>query len=153
MAAKITVEMKGLDSLIARADGTRLLRRPLRRGLRRMGKVMKAHVVAIARPISASLARRVKVEVDRDFTPKWVKVVNRAAWVHVAERGRRPGAKGPPMGKLRGGFAAGRVVSARGLPGHRVMARAAAASQRDVAAVNREISREMEAAWNARGRR
>lgn len=162
MAAKITVQMKGLDTLIARAEATRLYRRPLARGLRKIGKAMKANVVALARPISRSLARRVRVQLDRDYPPQWVKVINRAAWIHVAERGRRAGAKAPPVaefrgrpavGRIRGGYPSAQLIKRRGLPGHHVMERAAAASQRDVMTINREISREMEAVWNARGRR
>ena len=74
-------------------------------------------------------------------------MTNSAAWINVAEVGRHPGAKMPPVGVLKGGYAAAKAVSIRGLPGHHVMARAEQASRSGVQASMETAARDMEALW------
>lgn len=147
--AVMEISISGLAELYQRANSDRLIRQPLRKGLRIVGNSVKRHVVRIATPVGRSLARRVSVKVDRHPTPRWVRIANRAAWVHVGERGRRPGAKRPPAKALRGGFAAAKVVAERGLPGYRVMERAANASQPDLHELVGDLTRGIQRAFGA----
>lgn len=149
MARRVNVSVKvdGARELIQRAELERFIRRPLRKAFRTAAKAVKARIIQFARPVSRSLTRRIRVEVDRAPVPEWARVINRAAWVHVAERGRRPGAKLPPASALRGGFAAARSVSRAGLPGHHIMERAARASGADLDRAFDEAAREIERRW------
>lgn len=149
---RVDVKITGLRQAVARAEAETIFRRPLRKALRGMGKLVKANVVATARPISRKLARRVRVKVDRARVPAYVRITNGASWVHVAEEGRRPGAKQPPVTALRGGFAAAKAVAERGLPGHHFMARARSASEPGIAQLVRQLERTMDAIWRGRGR-
>lgn len=147
----VGLRLDGLDDLVKLASEERLLRRPLRKGLRGIGKTIKATVVRLARPVSKKMARRVTVIVNKAPTPAWVRVRARHPAVHVFEVGRSPGAKAPPAGKLKGGFAAARAVSKRGRPGFHVMERADRASVASVQQMVGELSRDIEAIWKGRG--
>jgi hypothetical protein len=148
--ARVSIEIEGLKECIAAADAERTFRRPLRKTLREAGKLLKTNVVAIGRPVGRSLVRKLKVTVDRSPTPTYARVSNKAAWVNVAEVGRRAGAKMPPPGALRGGFAAARTVAARGLPGHGVMKRAAGATASQMPALTRDLEQGMTLSWNGK---
>lgn len=145
---RVHVEVKGVGEAVIRAEAERAFRRPLRKMLRAAGNVLKKQYVSLARPVSRKLARRVRVTVDRSPVPEYARVAASAAWVHVAEVGRRPGAKLPPATALRGGYGAAFVVAVVGLPGHHIMQRAVAAAQPDINNTIRTMSREMEAQFN-----
>lgn len=152
-APTLRMEVKGVAELVDKceAGGKRILAKPLKKAFRAAGKVVKAHVVTIARPVGRSLTRKIKVSIDRGMAPAYVptyaKVKNSAAWINVAEVGRHPGAKMPPVGTLKGGYAAAKAVSIRGLPGHHVMERAEQASRAGVQATFAAAASEMEQAW------
>jgi hypothetical protein len=148
--ARVSIEIEGLKECIAAADSERTLRRPLRKTLREAGKLLKANIVAMGRPVGRSLVRRLKVTVDKAPLPTYARVSNKAAWVNVAEVGRHAGAKMPPPGALRGGFAAAIAVSRRGIPGHGVMRRAAAATSAQMPALTRDLDQGMTLAWNGK---
>lgn len=150
MAERLGITIKGLDDLTEHVREMPFLRRPLRKGFRTAAKAVKAAVVRRAGALSRRLARRTSVEVDGSYVPAWARVTNKAAWINVAEKGRHPGAKMPPVRALRGGFAAARAVSRRGLPGHQVMSGAAKDSEPQVRAIMAATAREVEALWRAR---
>lgn len=146
----VGLKLDGLDSLVKVATEERLLRRPLRKGLRGIGKQIKANVVKTLRPISRRAARATTVIVNRAPVPAWVRVRSRHPAIHVFEVGRSPGAKAPPMGKLRGGFAAARAIKRRGRPAFHPMQRAERASVATVDRMVAEVGREIEAVWRGR---
>lgn len=149
----LSIEIEGADKLIAKCQegGKRVIAKPLRTAFRVAAKAVKANIVTVARPISRSLTRKIRVSIDRGigpvYAPRFGRVVNSAPWINVAENGRHPGAKMPPIGVLRGGFAAARVVAERGLPGRGVMSKAEQMSRPAVAAAFAAAAREIEAAW------
>lgn len=145
--ASVSVEIVGLERLLAKVATERLARPALRRALRAAARSVKAEVVARARPISKRLARRTTVRTHRAPVPQWAKVINRYPGAHAIEKGRRAGAKMPPPQALRGGLPAARVVARRGIGARPFMAPAAAASR---AVVSRELAvaaREIERQW------
>lgn len=151
--SSLAIEIEGADKLIARCQegGKRIIAKPLRTAFRVAAKAVKANVITTARPISRSLTRKIRVSIDRGigpvYAPRFGKVVNAAAWVNVAENGRHPGAKMPPIAALKGGFAAAKVVAVRGIPGHGFMSKAEQMSRPAVVAAFAAAAREIEAAW------
>jgi hypothetical protein len=149
----IHIEVKGADKLIKKVEqgGQRLLKKPLTKGMRAGAKVVRANVVTTARPVGKSLTRGIKTTIDKGsaplYVPNFAKVKNSAPWINVAEVGRHPGARMPPPGVLKGGYAAAKAVSVRGRPGHHVMARAETASRPGVQSAFDAAAREIEALW------
>jgi hypothetical protein len=140
----IRVEVKGLEQLRNKISSDKIAKKALRSSLRDAAKVAKANLLARARPISKRLARA-KVSIGRDLTSAKVKPT--AAWARTAEKGRRPGARMPPPGVLKGGFAAARRVSQRGLPAHPFVAPAARDSAADIVKILAEAGKAIEADW------
>jgi hypothetical protein len=147
------LEVKGADKLIKKVEngGGKLLKKPLTKGMRAGAKVVKAHVITTTRPVGKSLTKGIRTSIDKGsaplFVPKFAKVKATAPWINVAEEGRHPGAKMPPVGVLKGGYAAARAVSIRGLPAHHVMARAEQASRPGVESAFAAAAREIESLW------
>lgn len=148
MATAITIEIKGIARMQERIKGNTLARKALRDSLRKAAQSTKAVATRRAGIISRGLARRTGSGVFRDLSG--AKVVNRAAWANVAEKGRRPGAKMPPVGALRGGYPAAALVAKRGLPARPFMAPAARESKPAIEAALRDGARAVEAAWAGR---
>lgn len=144
---KMKVEVKGLKELAERAQAERAIRRPMRRGLREAAKAAKASMAGVARPISRRLARRIRVAVDRRPVPLWAKATYTYAGAQAIERGRRAGAKLPPVGALKGGFAARKAVAARGVPARPYFERAKRAAEPAVQAIMGRVAKEIEATW------
>lgn len=140
----IRVEVKGLEQLRAKIASDKLAKKALRSSLREAAKVAKANLLARARPISRKLARA-KVSIGRDLTSAKVKPT--AAWARTAEKGRRPGARMPPPGVLKGGFAAARAVSRRGQKPRPFVAPAARDSAADIVKILAEAGKAIEAEW------
>lgn len=140
----IRVEVKGLEQLRAKISSDKLAKKALRSSLREAAKVAKANLLAKARPISRKLARA-KISIGRDLTS--AKVIPTAAWARTAEKGRRPGARMPPPGVLKGGFAAARAVSRRGQKPRPFVAPAARDSAGDVVKILAEAGAAIEKEW------
>jgi len=68
-------------------------------------------------------------------------------WARTAEKGRRPGARMPPPGVLKGGFAAARAVSRRGQKPRPFVAPAARDSAGDVVKILAEAGAAIEKEW------
>ena len=135
MASGTLIKVENLEKLMAKLDGDRVARRTIRKTMRLAAKAAKAKMVGRARPISRKLAR--------------ARVSPTAAWAPTAEAGRRPGAKQPPMGVLKGGFPAARLVAKRGLPPRPFVAPATRDSAAEVARILRDAAKEIEAAWRS----
>jgi len=144
MADLVRIEVKGLEQLRDKIGSDKISKKALRSSLREAAKVAKANLLAKARPISRKLARA-KVTIGRDLTS--AKVVPTSAWARTAEKGRRAGARMPPPGVLKGGFAAARAVSRRGLRARPFVAPAARDSAGDVVRILAEAGKEIEADW------
>lgn len=144
MASDTLIKVTGLKEITAKLDSEKVARRTLRKALRLAAKATKVRLLAKARPISRRLARA-RVKVARDAMS--ARVIPTAAWAHVAEKGRRPGAKQPPMGVLKGGFPAARLVAQRGLPPRPFVAPAARESVAEVVKILRDAGKEIEAEW------
>jgi hypothetical protein len=140
----VRVEVKGLAELRAKIAKDKFAKKQLRSSLREAAKVVKANLLSRARPIGKSLARA-KVSIGRDLTSAKVKPTSR--WARTAEKGRRPGARMPPPGVLRGGFAAARAVSRRGQPPRPFVAPAAQDSAADVVRILAEAGKSIEKDW------
>lgn len=146
MASGTLIKVENLEKLMAKLDGDRVARRTIRKTMRLAAKAAKAKMVGRARPISRKLARA-RVKVARDALS--ARVIPTAAWAPTAEAGRRPGAKQPPMGVLKGGFPAARLVAKRGLPPRPFVAPATRDSAAEVARILRDAAKEIEAAWRS----
>lgn len=151
MGGGIELRLTGLDELIRRATTERLVKKALRTAMRQAGKAMKAEYIIHARSFSRRLARRVRVKIKQGPAPAYlpieVKVFPRYAGGPAIVSGRRAGAKQPPVGALRGGFPAARVVAQRGLPGHPFVPAVMAAVAPKVQHLLAGVGRGMEGAW------
>ena len=145
MPRTIGIEVVGLEKLRQKVGNDKLLKKPLRRGLRLAANAVKKRIGARGRPISRKLAKKIKVTVGRDLMSATIRPT--AAWANTAEKDRRPGAKAPPAGVLKGGWAAAQVVARRGLRPRPFVAPAAEDSRADVQRILQDTAAEVEAAW------
>lgn len=146
MASDTFIKVQNVEKLLEKLDSQRLAKKTLRKAMRLAGKTAKGFMLARARAISRKLARA-RVKVARDGLSARVKPT--AAWANTAEAGRKPGAKMPPPTALRGGFAAARAVSMRGLPARPFVAPAARDSAGAVQAIIRDAAKEIEQQWRS----
>jgi hypothetical protein len=146
MASDTLIKVVNLEKIMAKLDGDKVARRQLKKTMRLAAKAAKVKLLARARPISKRLARA-KVTIARDGLS--ARVTPTAAWANTAEKGRRAGARMPPPGVLRGGFAAARTVSQRGLRPRPFVRPATADSAAEVSRILADAATEIEAMWRS----
>lgn len=160
--AFIDLKVTGVERLQARAVDERVLRKPLRKLMRQAGQVVKQEYVSRARGVSRRVARRVRVKLRQGKAPAYITesihVMSRYGGAPAIVSGRRvagmSGARGkpvkmPPVGALRGGFAAARLVATRGIPGRPFVEATFATVKPRVESLLRDGTREIEAAWRS----
>lgn len=146
--ASVSLEMKGLEALRQKVDGG-MTRRILKVTMREAGKAAKAAMQRRTRPISRRLTRRVKVQIDRAPVPSWAKAINTYAGAAAIDSGRQAGAKAPPAGRLRGGYAAAQLVARRGIRARPFMEPARDDVRGEVNRLLDNAAREMERVWRS----
>lgn len=146
MASDTLIRVVNIEKIIAKLDSERAAKKILRKTMRAAAKVTKQRMLTRARVISRKLARG-RVKVARDAFS--ARVIPTAAWANTAERGRRPGAKAPPITALKGGWPAAQAVAKRGLPARPFVAPAARDSAADVQSLLKGAAREIELQWRS----
>ena len=148
MPVGVKIDGKDAHRSVRRLTATdRAVIKQMKAGLREAARLVRAEMHQRASAISRRLARRIKTKIDRFGTE--ARVINSYAGVWAIEKGRRPGAKMPPLKAVRGGYPAARLVSRRGLAARPFLKPTADAMAGQVKAVLSRVAREIEAQWRS----
>ena len=115
MPVAIRVKVEGFGELDGRLKAAKVLGKPTRRYLKRMGNIMKKAVMERT-PVDRGNARAsYDVKIDKRVVPKWVRVTNRVRYIGDLHYGTQP--HRPRITKRLQGWASRHGFSRKGLEG------------------------------------
>jgi hypothetical protein len=156
----LSVKIEGMDRLLAKLDGHKLLGGPLKTALQKAALYVEGEARKGAKPHSVDtgeLARSIKSELGPGAIPLHARVYSDKIYAYPAEFGRKPG-KMPPVKAIaawatRHGitiapFVLARAIGKHGTKGLFYMKHAAEAGAKKIPTFMAEAAKAIEATWS-----